>query len=101
MESLVEAADAVVENLLTYPLFEATWTGLSPIQRRALTSLAVEPTPKPSAFEYLQRHHVPASSMQKALEALKMLDLVEYERDWHRVDPVMAAWINSTRSTII
>jgi hypothetical protein len=39
--------------------------------------------------------------MRKALEALKMLDLVEYERDWHLVDPVMAAWINSTRSTII
>ena len=85
----------------TTPLFEATWTGLSPIQRRALTSLAVEPAAKPSAFEYLQRHHVPASSMRKALEALKMLDLVEYERDWHLVDPVMAAWINNTRSTII
>ena len=83
------------------PLFEATWTGLSPIQRRALTSIALEPTAKPLAFEYLQRHHVPASSMQKALDALKMLDLVEFEQDWHLVDPVMAAWIDNTRSTVI
>lgn len=98
-DSVERAWKALLDD--TTPLFEATWTGLSPIQRRALTSLAVEPTAKPSAFEYLQRHHVPASSMRKALEALKMLDLVEYEREWHLVDPVIAAWINSTRSTII
>ena len=82
-------------------LFEATWTGLSPIERRALTSIAVEPTSQPSASEYLQRYHVPASSMQKAIEALKMLDLVEYDKEWHLVDPVMAAWIKDTRSTTI
>ena len=73
----------------------------SPIERRALTSIAVEPTSQPSAYEYLQRYHVPASSMQKAIEALKMLDLVEYDKEWHLVDPVMAAWIKDTRSTTI
>ena len=74
---------------------------LFPVQRRALTSIAVEPTSQPSASEYLQRYHVPASSMQKAIEALKMLDLVEYDKEWHLVDPVMAAWIKDTRSTTI
>jgi hypothetical protein len=44
---------------------------------------------------------VPASSMQKAIEALKMLDLVEYDKEWHLVDPVMAAWIKDTRSNTI
>lgn len=85
----------------TAPLFEATWTGLSPVQRRALTSLAMEPTSQPSAHEYLQRYHVPASSMQKAIEALKMLDLVESDKEWRLVDPVMAAWIKDTRSSTI
>jgi len=74
---------------------------LFPVQRRALTSIAVEPTSQPSAYEYLQQYHVPASSMQKAIEALKMLDLVAYDKEWHLVDPVMAAWIKDTRSTTI
>ena len=74
---------------------------LFPVQRRTLTSIAVEPTSQPSAYEYLQRYHVPASSMQKAIEALKRLDLVEYDKEWHLVDPVMAAWIKDTRSTTI
>jgi hypothetical protein len=82
-------------------LFEATWTGLSPIQRRALTSIALEPTSQPSASEYLQRYHLPASSMQKAISALKMLDLVEYDKEWHLVDPVMKAWIGDTRLTTV
>jgi len=34
-----------------------------PVQRRALTSIAVEPTSQPLAYEYLQRYHVPVSSL--------------------------------------
>lgn len=99
-KDIVEASwNALLDDATA--LFEATWTGLSPIQRRALTSIAVEPTSQPSAYEYLQRYHVPASSMQKAIEALKLLDLVEYDKEWHLVDPVMAAWIKDTRSSII
>ena len=99
-KDIVEASwNALLDDATA--LFEATWTGLSPVQRRALTSIAVEPTSQPSAYEYLQRYHVPASSMQKAIEALKMLDLVEYDKEWHLVDPVMAAWIKDTRSTTI
>lgn len=99
-KDIVEASwNALLDD--TTALFEATWTGLSPIERRALTSIAIEPTSQPSASDYLQRYHMPASSMQKALAALKMLDLVEYKEQWHLVDPVMAAWIKDTRSATI
>jgi hypothetical protein len=30
-----------------------------------------------------------------------MLDLVEYQQDWHFVDPIMVAWIDGTWSTVI
>jgi hypothetical protein len=99
-QAIVEAAwNALLDEATA--LFEATWMGLSPIERRALTSLAVEPTSQPSASGYLQRYHMPASSMQKAIEALKILDLVEYGKEWHLTDPVMAAWIKETRSATI
>lgn len=99
-KDIVEASwNALLDDATA--LFEATWTGLSPVQRRALTSIAIEPTSQPSAYEYLQRYHVPASSMQKAIEALKLLDLVEYGKEWHLVDPVMAAWLKDTRSSTI
>lgn len=99
-KDIVEASwNALLDDATA--LFEATWTGLSPVQRRALTSIAIEPTSQPSAYEYLQRYHVPASSMQKAIEALKLLDLVQYDKEWHLVDPVMAAWLKDTRSSTI
>jgi hypothetical protein len=99
-KDIVEASwNALLDDATA--LFEATWTGLSPVQRRALTSIALEPTSQPSASQYLERYHVPASSMQKAIEALKMLDLVEYDKEWHLVDPVMMAWIRDARSTTI
>jgi hypothetical protein len=99
-KDIVEASwNALLDDATA--LFEATWTGLSPVQRRALTSIAIEPTSQPSAYEYLQRYHVPASSMQKAIEALKLLDLVQYDKEWHLVDPVMTAWLKDTRSSTI
>lgn len=98
-----EIVDAAWNTLLneTAAFFEATWTGLSPIQRRVLSSIAIEPTAQPQAHEYLQRYYLPASSVQRAMEALKVLDLIEYGKDWHLVDPVMAAWIKDTRAYTI
>jgi hypothetical protein len=39
--------------------------------------------------------------MQKAISALKLLDLVEFDKEWHLVDPVMKAWIGDTRLATI
>lgn len=35
------------------------------------------------------------------MEALKILDLIEYGEEWHLVDPVMAAWITDVRAYTI
>lgn len=93
-----ETIDAAWHVLLhsETPFFQATWMELSPLRRRALNSIAIEPTTQPLAQKYLQSHDLSAPSMRKGLETLKVLDLVEYEQNWHPVDPVMAAWIRDT-----
>lgn len=58
-------------------------------------------TAQPQAHEYLQRYDLPASSVANAMEALKILDLIEYGEEWHLVDPVMAAWITDVRAYTI
>jgi hypothetical protein len=92
---IIDAAWQVLLHSET-PFFQATWMGLSPLQRRALNSIAIEPTTQPLAQRYLRGHDLSAPSMRKGLETLKVLDLVEYEQNWHLVDPVMAAWIRDT-----
>jgi len=81
--------------------FEATWTQLPPVRRRLLTSIALEPTAQPHAHEYLQRYQLSASGVENAMEALKVLELIEYGKEWHLVDPVMAAWIRDVRAYTI
>ncbi|RIE05707.1 AAA family ATPase [Candidatus Cryosericum terrychapinii] len=81
---------------------QATWMGLTPVQRRALNSLAIDPTAQPLAHEYLQQYGLSASGMAKAMKTLEVLDLIEREqKEWRLVDPVMAVWIRDAGTDTI
>lgn len=84
------AAVAVEEG----PLFEGLLTGFPPGQIAILRALAANPTSQPYSRSFMGAHGFTAGGLQKGLQRLLELDLVE-ERDgvWRIVDPVMAAWL--------
>lgn len=76
------------------PVFEAIIQGLSLHQRLLLRAIAMEPTDKPLAGAYLQRHRLSSvGGVQHSLKQLAELDLIEKPDRWRVVDPLFTCWI--------
>lgn len=77
--------------------FGATWISLPLGQRTLLQALAAESTTQLTSADYLRRHGLVASTVQRAIKPLLELDLVERTPSTGRffvVDPMLAAWIS-------
>jgi hypothetical protein len=93
-----EKVDEAYRRLLALAGVEhgATWMGLPLGQRALLQALAGEPTVQLTSADYLRRHGLVASSVQRAIKPLLEMDLVEHASESGRffvVDPLMAAWV--------
>jgi hypothetical protein len=77
--------------------FGAVWISLPLGQRTLLQALAAEPTTQLTSSDYLRRHHLIASTVQRAMKPLLELDLAERDPATGRtfvVDPMLAAWLS-------
>jgi len=93
-----EAISAGFQRLVASerPVFEAIVQGLTPHQRLFLRALAIEPTDKPFASAYLQRHRLgSAGGVQHSLKQLAELDLIEKSDLWRVVDPIVICGIKA------
>jgi hypothetical protein len=93
-----EKVDEAYRGLLALAGVEhgATWMALPLGQRALLQALAVEPIVQLTSADYLRRHGLVASSVQRAIKPLLEMDLVEHASESGRffvVDPLMAAWV--------
>lgn len=78
------------------PVFEAIIQGLSPHQRLFLRAIALEPTDKPLASAYLQRHRLGSvGGVQHSMHRLGALDLIEKTDLWRVVDPLFIGWLKN------
>lgn len=82
-------------------LFEETWVGLYPGQRLLLKAIALEPTSEPSSADYLRKHFLIASSLEKAMKTLKKREIIELDKNWHLSDPILEALIKDVRDDTI
>lgn len=77
--------------------FEGIVGGLSLGQKAVLKAIAKEPTSSPFARDYLAAHSLSQGSVQRAIEALTLRDLIEKKNGVYRLtDPVMGEWLNNT-----
>jgi hypothetical protein len=93
-----EAITAGFQKLLASerPVFEAIVQGLTPHQRLLLRALAIEPTDKPLASAYLQKHRLGSvGGIQYSIKQLAELDLIEKSDSWRIVDPVFIFWLKA------
>jgi hypothetical protein len=93
-----EAISSGFQKLLASerPVFEAIVQGLTPHQRLLLRSIALEPTDKPFASAYIQRHRLGSvGGVQHSIKRLAELDLIEISQRWQVVDPVFMCWIRA------
>jgi hypothetical protein len=77
--------------------FGSTWISLPLGQRTLLQALAAESTTQLTSADYLRRHGLVASTVQRAIKPLLELDLVERTPATGRffvVDPMLAAWVS-------
>jgi len=94
-----EKAEEAYDHLLALASVEfgATWISLPLGQRTLLQALAAESTTQLTSADYLRRHGLVASTVQRAIKPLLELDLVERTSATGRffvVDPMLAAWIS-------
>lgn len=91
-----ERLDAAVEKVLRseHAHFSLIWDGAAGAQRELLQALAREPG-RPLSGEYRRRHGLPpASTVQKALEALVRRELVAKDDGTARIaEPFLREWI--------
>ena len=82
-------------------VFEAVLSGLPPHQRLLLTTLAVEPTGKILASDYIRRHRLGSiGGIQHSTRRLEELDLIEKDEGtgrWRLVDPILEMWLKRRR----
>lgn len=77
--------------------FGSTWISLPLGQRTLLRALAEESTTQLTSADYMRRHGLVASTVQRAIKPLLELDLVERSPTTGRffiVDPMLAAWVS-------
>jgi uncharacterized protein len=79
------------------PVFEAIFQGLSPHQRLVLRALAIEPTGRLLAGNYIRTHGLRSvGGVQHSLRQLEELDLMEKDEEtglWRLVDPIFSVWL--------
>ena len=96
-ECLAETVQSAYSALIDMeaPDFEATWSGLTLIQRAVLKALALEPNALPYSREFLERHQLTVGGTQRAIQVLLRMDIVEKESEggYRLTDPVMRAWL--------
>jgi hypothetical protein len=97
--SLDEVRDALADVLRSEDAhFTSVWDAASSIQRVLLQALAAEPG-HPFAGEYRRRHGLPpASSVQRALQAVERAELVKRVAGRASIsEPFLAQWLKRTR----
>lgn len=96
-----ERLDAALEKVLRseHAHFSLIWDGAAAAQRELLQALAREPG-RPLSGEYRRRHGLPpASTVQKALEALVRRELVAKDGGESRIaEPFLREWVLAGRS---
>jgi uncharacterized protein len=96
-----ERLDAALEKVLRseHAHFSLIWDGAAGAQRELLQALAREPG-RPLSGEYRRRHGLPpASTVQKALEALVRRELVaKLDGESRIAEPFLREWILAGRS---
>ena len=80
------------------PYFEALIHPLPPQQRLVLRAIALEPTDKLMAKDYMRKHNLGSTAaITLAIKQLSTLDHIEENLNgvWSVVDPIFGQWMNS------
>ena len=96
-EDLAEAYQMTLDS--EKALFESILRRLTVAQIALLTAIALEPTKKLYAADYMKRHHLKSTGgIQLSLEVLTKEDLIEQPaktENWDVVDPLFKQWLRN------
>lgn len=82
------------EVALNDATYADAWHGRSPVQRRVLRALAIEPSAEPFGRHFSRRTGLGPSSIQRAVAALADDEWVDAsDGHWHLTDPFLARWV--------